>query len=1041
MGLIRRKVKKPRLELKVHVVQARNVTIEKSGCNPICLVASNGVFSKTSKAKDTASPVWHQELKLKLPSRANSGNVRIVIYDVLASPAAGPGASSDGDFESRKYLYLGEVQLPLVELFRKKDAPTSYRFTKEAAWYRLYNKNALQFAHVDLAKAPLAYSVGEIQVGFSMVCSKGFSVFKVFNEWQTSTLEASHHARLLRNPGDASMAAAGYLNSPASLANSGDKSDSSDEFPEGVDLEDLIENAGVNADADLDGDANEAADEFADTRSNFNLSSTDSELEDLSDIELTKMATALDEYEIVGTSSSSGFFAGSLDGSSPTADSESSSAEDEVHSDGLESDYRQMVSQKKRRVRPSRRRAHKRSDFELSKRGHAMGVVFVDINQITSLPRLKNRFSKQYCMDPFVIISFGRRVFKTSWRKNTLSPRYDERLAFEVFPHEINFRFNFKVVDRDSFSYHDDVADGSLTWSQLEQALGMDGLDGGSDWSSVDIPLTLEDNSLSVEHTPVLHTTFKFISYKTLKKQFWQKALNHITPRDSFDFTELCILMERLGTFSGGEIADIFYHFGRSPWAHEVVSRDELVEYLQVSKKFGDFRKVSRCPLCFHRYKKSRNAVNSKLALENDLITHFAICSSKDKNKKLIKPAFVSSDFASKRWFSRVLIKLTLGKYALGSNNANILVQDRDTGIVLEEKISAHVKFGMRIIYNSKGTESKKFKTLLRNLSIKQGRKFDSPASVKQIESFIKFHSLDMSECEETEYGTFNEFFYRKLKPGSRNPEADGDHYLLSPADSRCAVFASIASSREIWIKGRSFTVTKLTGGLHPEMFNDRSCILGVFRLAPQDYHRFHCPCDAVVGEPLYIDGEYYTVNPMAVRSELDVFGENVRMVIPLHTKNLGTILFIPIGAMMVGSIVLTVKAGQKVSAGDELGYFKFGGSTIVLVASSQQVVFDTDLLNNSKERIETLVKVGMSVGHSPIVREHKRKHVEVRDKAQLDRIKRTISISEDVAESMGNVTWEYQELQRFANFENTPQPSPPLTSTALQDQMDSLSI
>ena len=42
---------------------------------------------------------------------------------------------------------------------------------------------------------------------------------------------------------------------------------------------------------------------------------------------------------------------------------------------------------------------------------------------------------------------------------------------------------------------------------------------------------------------------------------------------------------------------------------------------------------------------------------------------------------------------------------------------------------------------------------------------------------------------------------------------------------------------------------------------------LGIFRLAPQDYHRFHVPVDGVLGEPRSIDGQYYTVNPMAIRS------------------------------------------------------------------------------------------------------------------------------------------------------------------------------
>ena len=48
---------------------------------------------------------------------------------------------------------------------------------------------------------------------------------------------------------------------------------------------------------------------------------------------------------------------------------------------------------------------------------------------------------------------------------------------------------------------------------------------------------------------------------------------------------------------------------------------------------------------------------------------------------------------------------------------------------------------------------------------------------------------------------------------------------------------------------------------------------LGIFRLAPQDYHRFHVPVDGVLGEPKLIEGQYYTVNPMAIRSTYESLG------------------------------------------------------------------------------------------------------------------------------------------------------------------------
>lgn len=62
------------------------------------------------------------------------------------------------------------------------------------------------------------------------------------------------------------------------------------------------------------------------------------------------------------------------------------------------------------------------------------------------------------------------------------------------------------------------------------------------------------------------------------------------------------------------------------------------------------------------------------------------------------------------------------------------------------------------------------------------------------------------------------------------------------------------------------------------------------------------------------------------------------------------------VGAMMVGSTVITAKGGSNVARGDELGYFKFGGSTLVVLFEPNTMRWDDDLIANSKEAIETLV-------------------------------------------------------------------------------------
>ena len=56
------------------------------------------------------------------------------------------------------------------------------------------------------------------------------------------------------------------------------------------------------------------------------------------------------------------------------------------------------------------------------------------------------------------------------------------------------------------------------------------------------------------------------------------------------------------------------------------------------------------------------------------------------------------------------------------------------------------------------------------------------------------------------------------------------------------------------------------------------------------DYHRYHCPFDGTVKAIQHIPGEYYTVNPQAIRSVVDVYVENVRTVIEFETTHFGIV-------------------------------------------------------------------------------------------------------------------------------------------------------
>jgi phosphatidylserine decarboxylase len=372
---------------------------------------------------------------------------------------------------------------------------------------------------------------------------------------------------------------------------------------------------------------------------------------------------------------------------------------------------------------------------------------------------------------------------------------------------------------------------------------------------------------------------------------------------------------------------------------------------------------VKNCPLCH------RPRLNAKA--EVDIVTHLAVCASQDWEKvdRIVVGNYVTASQAQRKWYTRIISKVSSGDYRLGANSANIIVQNRMTGQLEEEKMQVYVRLGIRLLY--KGAKSRmegaRARKLLKSLSIKQGIKYDSPESVRDIPTFIEFHNLPVDEILDPldSFKTFNEFFYRKLKPSARPVESPDDPYrLVSGADCRLMSFESVNEATRLWIKGREFTVARLLGDAYrAEAERYTGGALAIFRLAPQDYHRFHSPVNGTIGPITSISGEYYTVNPQAIRTALDVYGENVRNIVPIDSPQFGRVMAVCIGAMMVGSIKMTVQEGDRVARGQEFGYFAFGGSTIVLLFERGVVEWDEDLLINGRASLETLVRVGMGIG------------------------------------------------------------------------------
>ena len=133
-----------------------------------------------------------------------------------------------------------------------------------------------------------------------------------------------------------------------------------------------------------------------------------------------------------------------------------------------------------------------------------------------------------------------------------------------------------------------------------------------------------------------------------------------------------------------------------------------------------------------------------------------------------------------------------------------------------------------------------------------------------------------------------------------------------------------------------------------------------IFRLEVTDYHRFHFIDDGMLDEYKHINGILHTVQPIACE-KYPVYHRNAREYTIMHTKNFEDIIEVDVGALMVGKIVN--HDVHEFKRGDEKGFFKFGGSTIILFVKKNIIEIDNDILLNSTLGKETIVSCGEKIG------------------------------------------------------------------------------
>lgn len=196
-------------------------------------------------------------------------------------------------------------------------------------------------------------------------------------------------------------------------------------------------------------------------------------------------------------------------------------------------------------------------------------------------------------------------------------------------------------------------------------------------------------------------------------------------------------------------------------------------------------------------------------------------------------------------------------------------------------------------------------------------------------------------------YPSVHAFFLRRLAEGARPL---GERSLVVPADGVVMAAGRFEPDREIVVKGHPLSPRRLFDGGDPmgRQPTDLAPFAGgayaVIFLTPDGYHFVHTPCAGELREVRWIPGRYFPQNADALRVIPRVYERNERATLRLTSVAGAPILLSMVGASLIGGIHLrglqrerwvrpaATRVDRPLERGDELGYFSFGSTVVLLL-------------------------------------------------------------------------------------------------------------
>lgn len=201
-------------------------------------------------------------------------------------------------------------------------------------------------------------------------------------------------------------------------------------------------------------------------------------------------------------------------------------------------------------------------------------------------------------------------------------------------------------------------------------------------------------------------------------------------------------------------------------------------------------------------------------------------------------------------------------------------------------------------------------------------------------------------------FATWDDFFTRTFREGRRPVASPDDDSVIANAceSAPYRVAQDVKLADPFWIKAQPYSLQHMMG-MDPLASRFAGGTVYQAFLSALSYHRWHSPVSGRIVKTRLIDGSYYAealaegfdpAGPNESQGYITQVASRALVFIEADNPDIGLIALIFVGMSEVSSNDITVREGQHVKKGDELGMFHFGGSThCVIYRPGVKVKFD----------------------------------------------------------------------------------------------------